>query len=200
MDGSQVPAPVEPGEHDGMEAVGFAIIRASSRDQGGGNHLAVESVLGQDSLQHEAGARGFVGGADRAAGRKAAEEMANLHQIGGKGDHLRLIAGALEDGRSDGEGVHVKTNRVYCIMAGLLSLKSEWTNPTRVALIGNMANQPTTSGRGSSRFYLIKRGLDKCAPVNYIASANSLQAAVNTSVSADTKSGRSARIDAGFSK
>lgn len=40
-------------------------------------------------------------------------------------------------------------------MAGLLSLKYEWAILTRVALVGNIANQPTTNGMGSSRFYVI---------------------------------------------
>jgi hypothetical protein len=40
-------------------------------------------------------------------------------------------------------------------MAGLISLKSEWAILTCVALVINIASQPTTNGRGSSRFYVI---------------------------------------------
>jgi hypothetical protein len=73
----------------------------------------VEAVIGQDALEDEAGAGGFIAGTDRAVIGQAAEEPTHLHQVGGKCDNFGLLTGPLQDRSGDGVGMHVETNNRF---------------------------------------------------------------------------------------
>lgn len=83
MDGGEVHAPVEAGEHDGIQTIGLAVVTGSPWDEGRCNGFTVEAVIGEDALEDEAGAGGFVAGPDRAMIGQAAEEPTDFHQVGG---------------------------------------------------------------------------------------------------------------------
>jgi hypothetical protein len=45
MHSGEMAAPVEPGQHDGIQAIGFAMIARLSGNEGRSNHLAGEAVV-----------------------------------------------------------------------------------------------------------------------------------------------------------
>jgi hypothetical protein len=99
--GSEMPAPVELGEHDGVEAIGLTAITGPTGNERGSDDLAVEAVVGEDTLEDEASPGGLVAGADGALISETAEESTDLHEIGRERDHLRLVARPPENGGSD---------------------------------------------------------------------------------------------------
>jgi hypothetical protein len=110
MDGGEVAAAVEPGEHDGVEAIGLAVIAGLSGDEGGSDDVAVEPVGGEYPMEDEACTGGFVTGSDGGLLREATEEPSDLHEISREGEDLRLVVIALENGGGDRIGMHVETD------------------------------------------------------------------------------------------
>jgi hypothetical protein len=46
MDGGEMPTAVQASKHDGIEAIGLAVVAGSSGNQRWSDHLAVEAVVG----------------------------------------------------------------------------------------------------------------------------------------------------------
>ena len=107
MNGCEVPAPVESGEHDGIEAVGLAVIAGFSGDEGRSDHLAGEAIGREDTLEHEACAGSLVAASEVSLIREAAKEPTYVHEVTGKLDHLGDIALWSKNGCRDGIGMHV---------------------------------------------------------------------------------------------
>jgi hypothetical protein len=110
MDGGEMAASVEPGEHDGVDAIGLTVIAGLSGDEGRGDDVAVEPVVGEHPVEDEAGTGGFVTSPDGGFLGEATEEPSDLHEIPGEGENLGLVVIALENGGGDGFGMHVETD------------------------------------------------------------------------------------------
>lgn|GEM_PF-5818016 len=55
-------ATVEPCEHEGVQAVCFTAVSGFAGDERGGDDLAVEAVISENTLEDEASTGGFVAG------------------------------------------------------------------------------------------------------------------------------------------
>jgi hypothetical protein len=110
VDGGEVAATVEPGEHDGVEPIGLAMIAGFSWDEGGCDDVAVEPVVSEYAVENEAGTGCFVARPDGRLFGETTEEPSDLHEVAGERKDLRLSVIALEDGGGDRIGVHVETN------------------------------------------------------------------------------------------
>jgi hypothetical protein len=110
VDGREVTAAVEMSEVDGVEAVGLAAIAGLLRDQRGCDDLAVEAIICENPVEHEAGARRLVTGANRPLGRKTAEETSNLHEIAGQAHDLGHVGIVAENGGGNRILMNVETD------------------------------------------------------------------------------------------
>ena len=107
MHRGKMTAPVKPGEHNGIEAIGNAVIARLSGDEGGSNQFAREAVVGKQTMQNEACAGRLVATSERSFCRKPAEEPTYLHEVTGELDHLGSITLGWKNGCNDGIGMHV---------------------------------------------------------------------------------------------
>ena len=92
MDGGEMAAPVQPGEHHGIEPVGFAMIPGSSGNKRRSDDLAGEAVIGEKTLQNEPCSRGLVAASQRSFCREAAKEPTDLHEVPRELHHLGSVA------------------------------------------------------------------------------------------------------------
>jgi hypothetical protein len=107
MHSREVTTSVEPGQHDGIEAIGLPVIARLSGDEGRRNHLTGEAVIGKQALQNEAGSGSFVATSERTFCREPTKEPTDLHKVTRELYHLGCIALGRENSCRDGIGMHV---------------------------------------------------------------------------------------------
>jgi hypothetical protein len=111
MNGCKMSASVKAGEHDSIESIGLASVTRFARDQRWSDHVAMEAVVGKDTLRDEACTGSFVARSDGSVLGETPEKLAHLHQIAGEIDNLSLLAVPVEDGCSNRLGMHVKADK-----------------------------------------------------------------------------------------
>jgi hypothetical protein len=103
-------APVEPSEHNGIEAVGLAAITGFSGDERRGDDVTVEAVVAQDAMEDETGTGGFVTGPNGALFGEVTEETPYFHEIAGEPEDLSLVTIPFEDRRRNRVGMDIESN------------------------------------------------------------------------------------------
>jgi hypothetical protein len=107
MHRSEMTAPVKPGKHDGIEAIGLAVIAGLPGDERRSNHLTREAIVGKKTLQNEACAGRFVATSDWSVCREPAEKPTYLHKVTRELHHFRGIARGWKNGGHDGISMDV---------------------------------------------------------------------------------------------
>jgi hypothetical protein len=96
-----VAAAVEPGKHDGVEAIGLASISGLTGNERWRYDLAVEAVTRKHPLENKAGPGGLVAGPYRPLLRETPKQPSNLHEITREFNDFGLLSVAFENGSSD---------------------------------------------------------------------------------------------------
>jgi len=107
MDGCEMTTSVEPGQHDGVEPIGLAMITGLAGDERRSDDLAMEPIVGEHAVKDESGTGGLVAGTHRSLFCETAKETAHFHQIAGKLEDLGVFPIPLQNGGGNGLGMYI---------------------------------------------------------------------------------------------
>jgi hypothetical protein len=108
---SQVSTAIKSGKHDGIEAIGLAVITGFAGNERRSDDVTVKAADSERTLKDKSGTGSFVASADRSLLGQATKELTDLHEVGRKSENFRLVATIGKNGSSNRFVMNIKTNK-----------------------------------------------------------------------------------------